>query len=48
MCVLDVKFWPGVNLSGEMVRWRYCLVLATMLLLPARTGSKLEDDEDEE
>ncbi|CAG9583106.1 unnamed protein product [Danaus chrysippus] len=31
-----------------MVRWRYCLVLAVLLLLPTRTGSKLEDEDEEE
>uniref|UniRef100_A0A2A4K9W4 Snake toxin/toxin-like domain-containing protein n=1 Tax=Heliothis virescens TaxID=7102 RepID=A0A2A4K9W4_HELVI len=31
-----------------MVRWRYCVVLAMLLLLPAKTGSKLEDDEEED
>ncbi|XP_047028695.1 uncharacterized protein LOC124636584 [Helicoverpa zea] len=31
-----------------MVRWRYCIVLAMLLLLPAKTGSKLEDDEEED
>lgn len=45
---MDVNFRPGGDLSGEMIRWRYCLVLAMLLLLPAKTGSKLEDDEEEE
>ncbi|KAM3961973.1 uncharacterized protein ACR2FA_003862 [Aphomia sociella] len=31
-----------------MIRWRYCLVLAMLLLIPTRTGSKLDDDEEEE
>ncbi|XP_026731079.1 uncharacterized protein LOC113496149 isoform X1 [Trichoplusia ni] len=31
-----------------MVRWRYCVVLAMLLLLPAKTGSKLDEEEDED
>ncbi|CAB3221250.1 unnamed protein product [Arctia plantaginis] len=31
-----------------MVRWRCAVVLAMLLLMPARTGSKLEEDEGEE
>ncbi|XP_031766909.2 uncharacterized protein LOC113513059 [Galleria mellonella] len=31
-----------------MIRWRYCLVLTMLLLLPMRIGSRIDDDEDEE
>ncbi|CAG9788106.1 unnamed protein product [Diatraea saccharalis] len=31
-----------------MIRWRYCLVLAMLLLLPTRNGSKIDDDDDED
>ncbi|XP_004928202.1 uncharacterized protein LOC114246342 [Bombyx mandarina] len=31
-----------------MVRWRYCFVLAVLLLLPMRTGSKMDEDDDDE
>ncbi|KAG6440908.1 hypothetical protein O3G_MSEX001606 [Manduca sexta] len=43
-----VKLRCSWSPSGEMVRWRFSLFLAMLVLLPARTGSKLDDDEDEE
>ncbi|XP_023946436.2 nucleolar complex protein 2 homolog [Bicyclus anynana] len=31
-----------------MVKWKYCVLMAVLLLLPSRAGSKTEDDDDDE